>query len=297
MIRSSDEIIDAARKISGKRGRFRIAVAVANDSDVLGAIKSAYDDGICDALLFGDRGKIEEVAQRDQIDIGKFRIFDQPDDSKAVKGAVGTAARGEADVTMKGFVSTSTLLKGVLDKKFNLRISRTLSHIAVLTIPGRDKLLLASDGGMTVKPTIEQRFDIFKNALAVAEALRIKPFRTAILVGNKDTTNNHLVYESQELLKLIQKENLSDYVLPEPMNLADALTSEVDAVIYGSIEECNLATKSMIIFGKAIFTGVIIGSKIPVSVVSRTDPIIGKKASIALACLVSDYYRRMDEGK
>ncbi|MFH1699818.1 MAG: phosphate acyltransferase [Candidatus Zixiibacteriota bacterium] len=297
MIKSSDDIIDAARKISNRRGLFRIAVAVANESNVLAAIKSAYDDGICDAILFGNKGKIEEIAHKNQIDIGKFPIIDQTDDIKAVNNAVGSAARGEADVIIKGFVSTSTLLKGVLTKKFNLQTSRVLSHVAVLTIPGRNKLLLASDGGMTVKPTLEQRFDIFKNILVVAGALKIRPFRAAIMNGNNDTANNSLANESKELMNLIQKEGFSSYVIPKPMNLAEAISAEADAVIYGSIEECNLATKSMIIFGKTIVTGVIIGSKKPVSVVSRTDPIIGKKASIALACLVSNYYRPLDKEK
>lgn len=297
MIKSSDEIIDTARKISKKHGRFGISVAVANDADVLGAIKSAYDDGICDATLFGDKGKIEEAALRGKINITNFNIIDRPDDNMAVDDAVGMAASGEADLIMKGFVSTSTLLKGVLDKKFNLRTSSTLSHVAVLTVPGRDKLLLASDGGMTVKPTVKQRYDILKNVLVVSEALKIKPFRAAILVGNLDDTNNYLLNESYQLLELIQKNNLAGCVLPGPMNLGNALNSDADAVIYGSIEECNLATKSMIIFGKTIFTGVIIGSKIPVSVVSRTDSIYGKKASIALACLVSDYYRNIGEEK
>jgi phosphotransacetylase len=35
---------------------------------------------------------------------------------------------------------------------------------------------------------------------------------------------------------------------------------------------------------------VIVGAKVPVSLVSRTDTVMNKKASLALACVIADYY-------
>ena len=61
MLRSSQEIIDAAKAFSHAGTRPRISVAAAQDADVLGAVRSCYDDGICDATLFGDTGKINEL--------------------------------------------------------------------------------------------------------------------------------------------------------------------------------------------------------------------------------------------
>jgi len=167
MLKSSDEIIAAARRLSQEGGRRRVAVAVAQDADVLGAVRSASDDGICDASLFGDESKIRELADKQKIDLAGLDIINQTDSDKAVLEAVELAATGQADVVMKGFVSTSALLKGVLDKRFNLRAGPTLSHVAVLTLPGYHKLLMVTDGGMVVRPTIEQRLDILKNAVLV----------------------------------------------------------------------------------------------------------------------------------
>jgi phosphate butyryltransferase len=69
------------------------------------------------------------------------------------------------------------------------------------------------------------------------------------------------------------------------------VAGDADIYVVGSIEECNITAKTMIVFARAVFAGVIVGARIPVSVVSRTDPVFGKKVSIALACLVADYYR------
>jgi phosphate butyryltransferase len=286
----------------------RVAVAVAQDADVLGAVRSAYDDGICDASLFGDEKKIKALAEQNKIDLAGLEVINQTDPGQAVLQTVELASTGKADVVMKGFVSTSALLKGVLDKRFNLRAGPTLSHVAVLTIPGYHKLLMITDGGMVVKPTLEQRFDILKNAVLVGKALGIEPVRVALSAA-ADTVVAKMpqTEEDAELVKMVKAEKIEGCEVAGPMSFDIATSADVaamegvenpvagnaDVYLVGSIEECNITTKSMIIFARAIFAGVIIGAKVPVSLVSRTDPVIGKKTSIALACLVADYYRRM----
>lgn len=49
--------------------------------------------------------------------------------------AVAKVKRGEADLVMKGFVSTADLLKAVLDKETGLRAGRLLSHVAFFQSP------------------------------------------------------------------------------------------------------------------------------------------------------------------
>jgi len=306
MLRSSHDIIEAARRLS-KGGRRRLAVAGAEDADVLGAVRSACDDGICNASLFGDESKIADAAEKNKISLEGLEIIHKSDSTAAIYGAVELAASGGADVIMKGFVSTSALLKGVLDKRFDLRSSPTLSHIAVLSVPGREKLMLLTDGGMVVSPTPEQRFDIVKNALVVARSLGIDPVRVALSAAANDVRQTlPRTGESARLAEMVNKAGWDGCLATGPISFdaafspeiarkagrSDEIAGQADVYVVGSIEECNITAKSMIIFAEAIFAGIIIGSKLPVSLVSRTDPVIGKKTSIALACLVSEYYRR-----
>jgi len=286
----------------------RVVVAVAQDADVIGAVKSAWEDGICDGSLVGDEQKIRELAEKNSISLDGLELISQPDSNQAVMQAVQMAAEGKADVVMKGFVSTSGLLRGVLDRRFNLRASPTLSHVAVLDIPGYHKLLMLTDGGMVVKPTIEQRLDILKNAVIVGKALGIETVKVALSAACDSVIESMpQTKEDARILELVNKGKIDGCEIAGPMSFDVATSKEVaqkagidnpvagdaDVYIMGSIEECNITAKSMIVFADAVFAGVIVGARIPVSVVSRTDPVFGKKTSIALACLVADYYRHM----
>ncbi len=311
MLKSSDEIIAAAQKLSRRGKPFRVAVAAAQDADVLGAVQSAHDDGICVGSLFGDEEKIRQLAAEHNLSLDGMDVVNRTDAGEAVLSAVEMASTGEADVIMKGFVSTSTLLKGVLDRRFNLRAGPTLSHVAVLTLPGYHKLLMITDGGMIVKPTLEQRLDILKNSVVVGRALGIDTVRVALSAADEEITSRMpQTEEDAKIVEIVDREKIEGCLVAGPMSFDVAVSSEIaarekidnpvagDADVYlvGSIEECNITTKSMIIFAGAIFAGVIIGAKVPVSLVSRTDPVVGKKTSIALACLVADYYQRTGNG-
>ena len=310
MIKSSKEIIEAARTLSQGGKRRRVAVAAAEDADVLGAVRSAYDDGICCASLFGDEKKIRELAGIHNLSLDHLDIVHQPDPHQAVLQAVELAAEGQADVIMKGFVSTSDLLKGVLDKRFNLRASPALSHVAVLDVPGHDRLLMITDGGMVVKPTVEQKYDMLKNAVMVGRALGISPVKVALSsAGDQVSSAMPQSVECVQVVKRVTEDRLEDCEVAGPMGfdvafspdvaarvgIQNSVAGQADVYLTGSIEEGNITAKSMIIFAGAVFAGVIVGAKVPVSLVSRTDPVMGKKTSIALACLIADFYRR--EGK
>ena len=77
------------------------------------------------------------------------------------------------------------------------------------------------------------------------------------------------------------------------------MVADADIFLVDSIEECNLIAKSLIHFARAVFAGVIVGARVPVSLVSRTDTTKNKKASLAIACVLADYYQQnsvWDEG-
>jgi phosphotransacetylase len=76
----------------------------------------------------------------------------------------------------------------------------------------------------------------------------------------------------------------------DPQQVEGVVVGDADIYLVDSIEECNIVAKSLIQFAKAVFAGVIVGARVPVSLVSRTDTVKNKKASLALACVLSDYY-------
>ena len=304
-IHSSDQLIGRATAIADEGRKKRVAVAAAQDADVIGAVAQGQRDGFLDGVLVGDAAKINQLADENSIDISKLELVDKPDIAEAAHFAVGLASEGKADAVMKGFLPTSALLKTVLDKRHGLKAKDTLSHCAVLDIPGYHKMLNFTDGGMVVKPDINQKLEILENAVLVGRALGLSPVKIAVsaAVCKPSESMPHTAADAGELVPAAIK-RFSDIAIQAPIPLEIAVSKSIasqnkldgavvgDADIYlvDSIEEGNIVAKSLIQFAEAVFAGVIVGARVPVSLVSRTDTVKNKKASLALACVIADYY-------
>ena len=113
MIQHLTEIVEEARK----RGKKRLAVAYGQDSHTLEAVYEAYKEGLVEPTLFGDKEVIKQVCQENGIDINAFNIVNEPNDVKCVQQAVASVVSGNADVLMKGLVSTDKYMRGILNKE------------------------------------------------------------------------------------------------------------------------------------------------------------------------------------
>ncbi|RKX26175.1 MAG: phosphate butyryltransferase [Candidatus Zixiibacteriota bacterium] len=291
-IHSSDELIAHAIAIAAEGRKKTVAVAAAQDVDVIGAVSQAQADGFLDGILVGDESKIRSLADENKINITSLSIVNEPDVYKAAHVAVKLAADSKADAIMKGFLPTSALLKTVLDKQYGLRGENTLSHCAVLDIPGYHKLLNFTDGGMVVKPTPEQKYQVLDNAVLVGRALGLSPVKIALTVAD---TSELIPLATERLENIIIQGPLSLELASSPVAAKKAAVSgevagDADIFLVDSIEEGNIVAKSLIQFAQAVFAGVIVGARVPVSLVSRTDTVKNKKASLALACVIADYY-------
>ena len=114
MIHKLSELTEKAKN----KPRRRIAVAAAEDEAVLKSIETATKNGIIIPILIGHKTEIERMAQSIDFDLDGVEIIhnDKGADESA-KIAVSLVKNGEADILMKGFISTGALLKAVLDKK------------------------------------------------------------------------------------------------------------------------------------------------------------------------------------
>jgi phosphate butyryltransferase len=167
MIKRFEEIVKAAKA----KGPKTIAVAVAQDYEVLSAVNNAKELGIADAILVGNEQEIRRIASENHINIDKYRIIEQPDNIEACRTAVQLVAKGEAQIVMKGLVDTAIILKAVLDKEIGLRTNNVLSHVAVADVEGYDRLFYITDAAMNIEPALQTKKQIIENSLQVAKAL------------------------------------------------------------------------------------------------------------------------------
>jgi phosphate butyryltransferase len=297
-----DEVLERAREIGRNEGPRKIAVAGALDASVLKAVAEAEREGIVRAHMIGPRDKILALWEELGIEGEEPTISDVPDDEEICHVAARLAKDGAVDIAMKGFINTSLLLRTLLSGEYGLRRKPTVSHTAVLGIPRYHKLLIITDGGVVVKPDLQQKRDIIENAIEVSRALGVKMPKVALLAAAEVVTlRMRASMEDAVLAKMGERGLIRDAVLDGPFSFDVAVSrdaaefegieSEVagdaDIIVVGSIEEGNIISKTVIEFADATFGGLIWGLRLPVSLVSRADTMRNKKAALAVAAVVS----------
>jgi phosphotransacetylase len=307
IIKNTPEIIEFAQEIGWKEP-MKLGVVSADDSDVLEAVLQAKAEHFVSPILIGETDKIKMQADKMRLDLEDTEIIHTSNEMESAYKAAEMASNNEVQIIMKGFIQTSVLLKAILDPKFKLRLSFTLSHCALLSIPGYHKLLNITDGGMIFQPTLEQKIAILKNAILVANALGVKRPKIA-LHSATDFVNPNIAstLDCAILAKMGQRKQLGEVDIDGPITLDCALmpntakdegidspiAGDVDILLVSSIEEGNILAKSLVYYSGAAFSGVVVGAKVPISLVSRTDSSFNKKSSIALAVILADYIQKM----
>lgn len=293
-----NELLEKAKK----RGPKKVSVAVAEDEVVLNALEKARKEGIINAILVGNKTKIAEIAEENNINLDNYEVIDEKSEYEAAKTAVKLVADKKADFIMKGKIKTGDLMREVLKEEYNLRTGKTLSLVSVFEIPGYHKLLVVSDAGMTIAPTLEQKVDIIKNSVLVAKmALDIEKPKVAIL-GAVEVVNPKMpaTIEAAILAKMNNRNQIKDCLVDGPFALDNAVSMEAakhkgiespvagdaDILIMPDIEAGNIFYKAMVFLGGAKVASTIVGARVPVALTSRADSDEVKLLSLVLTNLM-----------
>ena len=164
-----------------RAGPVEVAIAAAQDEDVIEAIRKAEEIGLARGIFVGDRQEILALAEAARLRIPDSRLIAQPDDALAAHEAIALVRDGRASLLMKGKIKTAALIRAVLDKNQGLRGGRLLSQVIVFQVPGFDRLMLMSDAAINIAPNLEQKADICRNAIQVAKSIGIENPNVALL--------------------------------------------------------------------------------------------------------------------
>ena len=295
-MRSLDDIFEVIRK--GERKR--VALVGAEDVEALKALAEAKRMGIAEGLLVGRKDVIEKNLE--EIQFFDFEIMDAEDEYTASRKGVESVVRGKASILMKGLVKTSILLKEVLKDEWNLKMKELLSHVIVMDIPKFDRLILLSDGGMVIKPNLEQKRMIIENAVEVAKKLGIDEPKVACLTAVETVNPNMPETLDAAVLSVMNRRNqIKDCTVDGPLALDNAVSERAakikgiesavagraDILITPDIHSGNMLGKSVVYFAGGKIGGVVVGAKVPIVLVSRADTMDSKLFSIALGVLMS----------
>ena len=285
-------------------GTKKVAVAVAQDSAVLEAVKAAKERKIADAILVGNEQEIKEIAASLNMDLSSFEIINVEDKTEAALTAVTLVHDGKADMYMKGLIDTKGLLKSVLDKEVGLRTGKPLSHVCVFEVEGIDHLLFLTDVAFIPYPTVEDKVNIINNTLEITEACGVKnpkvaPLAAVEVVNPKMPTT----VEADELRQMYKNGKITGCIVDGPLSLDLAIDPEAakhkgatdrdiqgdaDVLLFPDIHAGNLVYKCLVHTAKVVNGNILTGTKAPVILTSRSDDFETKVNSIALGAVVAE---------
>lgn len=294
--------LESLRTAGENQKRSVLAVAVAQDEEVLLAVDAAYKLGIAGAILVGDEPEIRAVANKLNISMDNYTIVHEADKVEACRRAVKLVRDKEADVVMKGIVDTAIILKAVLDKEIGLRESPVLSHVAVFEVPGYDRLLYVTDAAMNIAPDVQTKKHILRNAVKVAHALgNESPIAACLCAVEKVNPKMQATLDAAALVEANRNGEIEGCTVIGPLALDNAISVEAahhkgitdpnaghaDILLVPAIETGNVFYKSMVFMAHAKNAGLIVGAKAPIVLTSRADSDETKLNSIALALRVA----------
>lgn len=295
MLESFETILDKLRNKPKKT----IAVAMAEEDDVLQAVDRAYDAGIADAVLVGDRKKIHHRCEKIGIDLTRYDVVHAKTEQQSVVFAIQLVHEHLADALMKGKCGTATLLRGVLNKEHGLRGEHnTLCHLSAFESPFYHKLVFMSDAALNISPDVTTKAAILQNVIQSIHKLGLRKPRVAVIAAVEKVNFGAMpcTRDAAILSQMGERGQIPGAIIDGPLALDNAVSKNsckvkniksrvagnADILLMPDIESANVFYKAMSTLGQARTAGIIIGAKVPIILTSRADSDEAKFLSIAL---------------
>ncbi|MDX1285484.1 MAG: phosphate acyltransferase, partial [Draconibacterium sp.] len=281
----------------------RLAVVNGVDIYTLEAMDEAVEMGLIKPILTGSQERIEGKLKSLNIDSRKYEIINVETSREATEKAVQLVHDGEADLIMKGMVSTDRFMKVLLKKEYGLLPSRaTLTHISVMDNPNYHKLLLFSDAAVIPYPDLKQKILMTEYLINAAQRLDIHEPKIAVIAPTEQIIISiQSCMDGATIAKMSEHGQIEGGIVDGPMALDVAInssaaeikgfsspvTGDADCLLFPTIDAANVFYKTNSKLCNAEMAGIIAGAKVPAVVSSRGDSEKTKLNSIALATLLS----------
>ncbi|GMR66231.1 phosphate butyryltransferase [Bacillus cereus] len=276
-----------------------VAVAVAEDHEVIEAVAKAITLQLAQFRLYGNQEKIMGMLQEHGLQTSEhIEVIAAASSAEAAELSVKAVRNGEADVLMKGNIPTANILKAVLNKEWGLRKGSVLSHVAAFEVPNYNRLIFVTDAAMNIAPDVTQKAAIIQNTVEVARAIGMDLPKVAPIAA-VEVVNPAMqaTIDAAMLTQMNRRGQIKNCVVDGPLALDNAVSQiaaehkgivsdvagKADILLVPTIEAGNVLYKSLVYFADAKVGAMIAGAKAPIVLTSRADSAETKVYSLALA--------------
>ena len=280
----------------------RCAVVHPCDRESLNGALEAAKRRMIVPVLVGPEQKIRAVAKAEGIDLGAYEIVSTEHSHAAAQKAVELARAGNVDALMKGSLHTDELMAAVVPSAAGLRTARRMSHVFVIDVPTYPRLLLVTDAAINIAPDLDAKIDIAQNAIDLAHVLGIAKPKVAILSA-VETVNPKIpsTVEAAALCKMADRGQITGGILDGPLAFDNAISATAaatkkivspvagaaDILLVPDLESGNILAKQLQYLAGADTAGIVLGTRVPIVLTSRADPVRERLASTAVMMLVA----------
>jgi len=278
------------------------AVAHPCDETALSGATEAAAQGLIIPILVGPAQKIEKIAKKAGVELGRTRIVETPHSHASAARAVELVRRGEAELLMKGSLHTDELLAEVVARETGLRTDRRLSHVFIMDVPAYHKVLFVTDAAINIAPSLEDKVDICQNAIDFAISLGVATPKVAILAAVETVTSKMpATIDAAALCKMAERGQIRGGLLDGPLAFDNAISKEAarikgircevagdpDILLVPDLEAGNMLAKQLTLLANADSAGLVLGARVLIILTSRSDNVRSRIASCAVAMLVA----------
>jgi len=278
----------------------RTAVAHPCDETSLAGALDAAQAKIIKPILVGPEAKVRALAASLSLDLAVLQLVITPHSHAAAEKAVEIVRAGEADALMKGSLHTDELMTEVVRKDTGLRTERRISHVFIMDVPTYPKPIFITDAAVNIFPSLEDKADIVRNAIDLAQSLGIAVPKVAILSAVETITSKiPSTIDAAALCKMADREQITGALLDGPLALDNAISREAaaikhirspvagdaDILLVPDLEAGNMLAKELSFLSDADAAGIVLGARVPIILTSRADNVRTRMASCAVAAL------------
>ncbi|NLY41740.1 MAG: phosphate butyryltransferase [Desulfovibrionales bacterium] len=298
VLRSLEDIACAVRA----RGKpVRVAIAACAEPNAVLAGLAAYRYGLAEPIFIGDVAAMRDMPELRDEDFASFACIACPDTDKALLTALHTVHAGEAHFLMKGAVKTDVLLRAVLRQKRDQE--GIFSHVGLFAHPREQRLVLITDAGVNISPSLSRKIDIIRNAVRVATCLGLCPPKVAVLSATEKVSYSSMEAskDADILAKLCRMGLFGEAIVGGPFALDIAVSREkaqAKGVVHPVAGQADILCAPNIVTGNVLYkavtslmdlpiAGIVVGAQYPLVVPSRGDSEQSKFYALALAAYLA----------
>ena len=274
-----------------------VALANAQDEYALSALVYAHKKGIVDAVLIGDVPKIKELLIKFGENPSDYEYISSDDEKKSAELAVSLVKEKQADIPMNGLMMTSSFMRAILDKEKGLiEEDHLLSQASVIENKNENRFMVFTDCAVNISPDVNAKIKITQNAIGIMKKLGVDIPKIAVLSALEKVNPKILsTVEASEVAQSEEFVNKYPIIGPVAMDIAlskkaaehkgiyNEVCGQADIFVMPDLDSGNICTKSLVFLSHIEMAGVLIGTKTPVIMTSRTDSVRDKYLSILLA--------------